>query len=234
MKTKAINTKDRIIAAALRLYNEHGYANVPSAVLAAELGMAEGNLWYHFKTRRAILTAISKNFAHDIEPRLSLITQPDGDVIGEYAVLLHAIIREFRDYRFLYRDQADFGEHDEIIRTNVRDWHERTQLQLRRHFAALVSCGQLDWPEERLVDLSINAAILLRYGLEYFREMGEPIEQGGGAVRGTLLRHLSLFEHRLQPSAALRLRRSIDQIGTSDARVVPQEILALAGTALPR
>jgi AcrR family transcriptional regulator len=215
VKTRPQKTRDRIISAATRLYNEHGYANVSSGVLAAQLGIAEGNLWYHFKTRRAILTAISENFARDIELRLELAPAPESDVVADYAVLLKAVMRELRDYRFLYRDQADYGEHEAIISQNARNWHERTQAQLHRYFAAFVARGTLDWPEERLVDLAINATIMLRYGLEYYREMGEPIEQGGGAVRGTLMRHLTLFEHRLDRAAARKLRSAIDQIDTT-------------------
>lgn len=230
---RAVRTKDRIISAATQLYNELGYANVSSAVLAAQLGIAEGNLWYHFKTRRAILGAISENFARDIELRLALGPGPDSDVVADYAVLLQAVMREFRDYRFLYRDQADYGEHDEIIRRNAPGWHQRTHAQLRRYFSAFVAQGQLDWPEERLPDLAINATILLRYGLEHSREMGEPIEQGGGAVRGTLLRHLTLFEHRLVPDAARKLRSSIDRIGASDAEFGRDRKLSLASAAAP-
>ncbi len=228
-----MKTRDRIVSKATRLYNELGYANVPSAVLAAQLGIAEGNLWYHFKTRRAILTAISENFARDIELRLALVPLPGGDVVANYGALLKAVMGEFREYRFLYRDQADYGGHDEIIRRGARDWHQRTHRQLRSYFAAFVAQGHLDWPEQRLVDLSINATILLRYGLEYYREMGEPIEQGGGAVRGTLLRHLTLFEHRLDPATARRLRSSIDQIDASEAGFGQPEKLSLASNALP-
>ena len=228
-----MKTRDRIVSAATQLYNELGYANVSSAVLAAHLAIAEGNLWYHFKTRRAILSAISENFARDIELRLALVPAPGGDVVADYAALLQAVMAEFRGYRFLYRDQADYGAHDEIIRRGARDWHHRTHRQLRRYFAAFVAQGHLDWPEQRLADLSINATILLRYGLEYYREMGEPIKQGGGAVRGTLLRHLTLFEHRLDPAAAHRLRSAIDQIDTSEAEFGQHEKLALASHALP-
>lgn len=228
-----MRTKDRIIGAATQLYNELGYGNVSSAMLAAQLGIAEGNLWYHFKTRRAMLAAISANFARDIELRLALVPGPDGDVVADYAVLLNAVMREFRDYRFLYRDQADYGEHDEIVRRNARGWHERTHAQLRRYFSAFVAQGKLDWPEDRLADLAINATVLLRYGLEYFREMGEPIEQGGGAVRGTLLRHLTLFEHRLDPGSARKLRGSIDRIVASDAEFGRDGKLLLASAAAP-
>lgn len=207
-----MKTRDRIIFAARDLYNQLGYGNVSGAALAAHLGIAEGNLWYHFKTKRAILSAISAQFARDIERRLALLPTRGTDVVKDYAELLATIMREFRDYRFLYRDQADYGGHDAIIEQGVRGWTEATHAQLRSYLQSLVHEKLLDWPEERLADLAINATILLRYGLDHCREMGAPIEAGGGAVRSTLLRHLTLFEHRLRPAAAIALRRSIDRI----------------------
>lgn len=208
-----MKTRDRIVLEARRLYNQRGYGNVSSGTLAEHLGIAEGNLWYHFKTKRAILAAISKQFALDIEKRLSLLPNQKVDIVDDYAALLQAIVDEFQNYRFLYRDQADYGEHDEIVRRGVREWTERTHRQLQAYMKEFIAAELLDWPEERLADLAINATIILRYGLEYFREMGDPIGAGGGAIRNSLLRHLTLFEYRLMPEAAIRLRRFIDRIG---------------------
>jgi AcrR family transcriptional regulator len=206
-----LKTRDRIILEARRLYNQIGYANVSSATLADHLGMAEGNLWYHFNTKQAILSAISADFARDIEIRLARKPAEGADIVDEYAALLQDVMNELREYRFLYRDQADFGGHDDIVRQGAAGWIERTQAQVRTYLKALVAADLLDWPEERLADLAINVTIIVRYGLDYFREMGAPIEAGGGAVRNTLLRHLTLFEHRLRAETALRLRQSLDR-----------------------
>jgi hypothetical protein len=78
--------------------------------------------------------------------------------------------------------------------------------------AALASDGLLDWPREQLRDLAINATIILRHGLEHYRELGEPTGAGSGSVRRTLLRHLTLFEHRLAPAAAKELHAAIGRI----------------------
>ena len=78
--------------------------------------------------------------------------------------------------------------------------------------AALVGARLLAWPRERLHDLAVNATILLRYGLEHERELGAATASGTGAVRRTLLRHLTLFEHALEPAAAQQLHAAIEQI----------------------
>ena len=208
-----MKTKDRIAETARVLFNEQGYGVVSTAALAAACGIAEGNLWYHYKTRRALLDAIGERFALVIEARLAL--RPATDPVGDYAGMVAAVMAEFRDFRFLYRDQYSYGEHAEVVRRNARDWLERTFTQLELHLAALVDAGQLDWPREQLRDLAVNATIVLRYGLEHYREMGEPTGSGTGSVQRTLRRHLTLFEARLAPAAARRLHAAIDRIAAT-------------------
>lgn len=203
-----MGTRTRIVDTALVLFNQHGYGAVTTAALAAACGIAEGNLWYHFKTRQALLDAIGERFAAAIEKRLTL--RPAGDPVGDYAALLAAIMAEFRAFRFLYRDQQAYAQHDTVVRANAPRWIEETFDQIEAYLTALVDAGLLDWPRNRLRDLAINATIILRYGLEHYRELGEPIEAGAGAVRRTLTRHLTLFEHRLDPAAAKRLHAAIE------------------------
>ena len=205
-----MKTRDRIVETARLLFNEHGYGATSTASLAAACGIAEGNLWYHFKTRAALLDALTERFALVIEARLALA--PDQAPIASYARLLAAIMAEFRGFRFLYRDQPAYGEHREAIAVRAPEWIERTYAQLEAHLAALVDAGLLDWPTTRLRDLAINATIILRYGLEHYRELGEPTGSGTGAVRRTLLRHLTLFEHRLDVAAAAQLNAAIAAI----------------------
>jgi AcrR family transcriptional regulator len=202
-----MKTRDRIVATALERFNADGYGAVSTAALAAACGIAEGNLWYHFKTRAALLDAIGERFAAAIEQRLSL--RPGGDPVQDYARLLAAVMAEFRAFRFLYRDQQSYGEDMQIVRENAPRWLMATFDQVEAFLTALVSAGLLDWPRERLRDLAVNATIILRYGLEHYRELGEPTGAGQGAVRRTLLRHLTLFEHRLDPAAAQRLHSAI-------------------------
>ena len=61
-----MRTRERIVEQALLLFNEQGYGAVTTAALAAHCGIAEGNLWYHFKTKRALLDAIGERYAAGI------------------------------------------------------------------------------------------------------------------------------------------------------------------------
>lgn len=211
MKTRAISTRERIVEEARRLFNEQGYEHVTTAALAAHLGIAEGNLWYHFKTKRALLDALAARYAELIEARFRLA--PGADAVASYAHLLETMMAEFRAFRFLYRDMRGYGQPADLIVANAPRWLEMTFAQLEAHLAALVDADLLDWPRDQLRDVAINATIIMRYGLEHYRELGIPVGEGSGTVRRTLLRQLTLFENRLDPAAAAAIHTAIEAIG---------------------
>ena len=50
-------TKDRILISSLVLFNEGGFNNVTTASIAKRTGILEGSLWYHFNTKKDILSS---------------------------------------------------------------------------------------------------------------------------------------------------------------------------------
>lgn len=208
--TKAPKTRDRILAAAQRLFNEQRFGSVSTAAIAADLGIAEGNLWYHFRSKRALLDAISNEFAEAIDARLTMRPDPGSDVIEAYVDWLGRVMSEFSAYRFLYRDRADYGEHSPVVLDHIAEWFDRTHEQLRAYLGAMIDQGLLDWPRDRLADLCTNALIILRYGLEFQREMDPVVKGALSEGRWTVERQLTLFEDRLNPAAAKRFHRAIE------------------------
>jgi AcrR family transcriptional regulator len=211
-----MKTKERIIALAQTRFNEIGYGNVTTAALAAELGISEGNLWYHFKTKRDLLEAISAEFLLYLNERLSLLPDKKADVIEGYTALMASHEQELLRYRFLYRDQADYGGHSQIVLDNITGLYDKSRAQFRAFYEEMVRVGVLDWPKNQLDSLSVNAVILIRFGLEYLRESQQAFDSR--AVEKTFLQHLTLFEHRLEPAAAKRLRYAAANL-SSDAEI---------------
>ena len=211
-----MKTKERIIALAQTRFNELGYGNVTTAALAAELGISEGNLWYHFKTKRDLLEAISAEFLLYLNERLSLLPDKKADVIEGYTALMASHEQELLRYRFLYRDQADYGGHSQIVLDNITGLYDKSRAQFKAFYAEMVRVGVLDWPKNQLDSLSVNAVILIRFGLEYLRESQQAFDSR--AVEKTFLQHLTLFEHRLEPAAAKRLRYAAANL-SSDAEI---------------
>ena len=51
-------TRDRILDAALKLFNEEGVEKSSTNRIAAELNMSSGNLYYHFKSKQQIVESL--------------------------------------------------------------------------------------------------------------------------------------------------------------------------------
>jgi len=202
-----MKTRERIIVLAQTRFNELGYGNVTTAALAAEFGISEGNLWYHFKTKRDLLETISAEFVLYLNERLALLPDKRNDVVEGYIALMVSLAQELLKYRFLYRDQADYGCHSQIVLNNITGLYEKSRAQFKAFYSEVVRVNVLDWPKGQLYGLAVNAIILIRFGLEYFRESQQAFDSR--AVEKTFLQHLTLFEHRLEPAAARRLRYAI-------------------------
>ena len=66
-----LSTKQKILDASIRLFNENGLANVRLQQIADETGISVGNLAYHFKNKEAIVSAVNDNLNEEIEEILS-------------------------------------------------------------------------------------------------------------------------------------------------------------------
>jgi AcrR family transcriptional regulator len=61
-----MSKKDDILQTATRLISEKGYRNTSIAELAKLTGVAEGTIFYHFKTKEELFLAILENLRHTV------------------------------------------------------------------------------------------------------------------------------------------------------------------------
>jgi AcrR family transcriptional regulator len=96
-------TKDRILDAALALFNERGTDNVTTNHIAEALGMSPGNLYYHYRNKAEIVRALflriqgewATNYAVP-EGSMPSIEMMEGMLAGNFAIQAR--------YRFFFRD----------------------------------------------------------------------------------------------------------------------------------
>ena len=56
-------TRQRILSSAARLFHDKGYASTSTADIAATAEVAEGSIFYHFGSKRALLEALGQDYA---------------------------------------------------------------------------------------------------------------------------------------------------------------------------
>ncbi|WFL77570.1 TetR/AcrR family transcriptional regulator [Altererythrobacter arenosus] len=204
----ASGTKDRIVEQATSIFNQLGYGNVTNAVLADRLGIRVGNLWYHFRDKRALLSAIAARFVERSKDRAKL-HPTGGDVLDEYAEFLNVVAVDLRDYRFLFRDQADYGTHAPEIQENLQRLYKDARRQFRLYFKALEKEGHLHIDDDDVEPLVISAIIVVRYFLDFVRETQATERAGSGIIRQSLLQHLSLLKPYMPASSLTHLKNAI-------------------------
>jgi AcrR family transcriptional regulator len=169
--------------------------------LAAQLGMTKGNLWYHFREKSALLAAISEAYLERVAKRERLGAEP-GQSLKSYVNFLRVLTREIQDFRFMYRDQADYGEHSDNLMARLPAIYDRVLEQFEDFYRAMAAEGRMTLEPEMLRATALNAVLVLRYFLEFARERGEPDTESERIIDRAMYQHLTLLQGRLIPAAS--------------------------------
>jgi len=104
-----MDTKDRILEAALELYNTQGIRTITTRHIAAHLNMSPGNLHYHFKHTDDIIRALYARLAGAFDLELIQLQQ-------SATVTMNAILDlSARSFQLVYRYRFIFLHFVEIV-----------------------------------------------------------------------------------------------------------------------
>jgi AcrR family transcriptional regulator len=164
-----VRTRDRILKAALHLFNERGEAHVSLAQIAARLSISEGNLWYHFRTKRDLVGALFAELEERIERNLSREPAAAGGHLADFGDYARQSFRDIWEYRFLYRHRFDPEEERELAQ-RAADLAERAHRYTERILTEMVARKLLAASPQEIIELAANAWIISRYWVEYLQE----------------------------------------------------------------
>lgn len=174
-----MKTRDRIIEAAIALFNEKGTAAVSTNHIAANVGISPGNLYYHFRNKEDILCAIYDQMdAVGLADYQAIIAEaPAGSLEAMERTFL--MIQRFNwRYRFFKRElTALLLQHPHLRERHIRT--HRALLQLVRHSIdgsiALGMIRPMDEAERRLFTDEIW--LLTLFWLNYLEVGGEEVTE---------------------------------------------------------
>ena len=145
-------TASAILEAARRRFNERGYAASTLTEIATDVGISQGNLTYHFPTKRDLVTRMQEGVAELIAEHRA--RRSGTAVEDQYLARLGLVFELFSTYRFLMRDDAQMEPGPD---------HQTPHKVLVDDYAALRALvDALD--EEGLVrrDIDVDRAMLTR------------------------------------------------------------------------
>jgi len=96
-KEKAAQTEAALKAAALRLFERHGYLNTKITDITREAGRAAGSFYSHFTSKEQLLEALAADFIDEGDGQLG--EHPHDHDLSDPAVLREHILLVFQTYR---------------------------------------------------------------------------------------------------------------------------------------
>ncbi len=159
-------TRERILETALRLFNDFGEPNVTTTVIADEIEISPGNLYYHFHSKDEIVNALFGDFEREMETQLS---PPGGKptVAEDIWLFLHLLFETIWRYRFFYRDINDLLTRNRLVETHFQ------RILAHKVQTGIVICdglaasGTLEAKPGEIVALATNMTVVATYWLSY-------------------------------------------------------------------
>jgi AcrR family transcriptional regulator len=76
-------TAERILATALDLFNRYGEPNVATTLIASDMGISPGNLFYHFPAKELLVNALFDEYVHDMNQLLNDLLSKNRHLEGQ-------------------------------------------------------------------------------------------------------------------------------------------------------
>ena len=139
---KKISTKKRILLTAIQLFNEQGVQKITSRHIAAEMGIAYGNLDYHYKNKEELLLAIYKVMRSEMSD--SYLLREEYSTVFEHFHRLLAHLERFQyKYRFFNLDVLEITRTYPKIGEIIKKTLELRKQQMSDFFGEFVNEGYL-------------------------------------------------------------------------------------------
>lgn len=162
-------TRERIVETALALFNQFGAPSVTTTVIADELDISPGNLYYHFSNKDEIVNTILAAFEHEIEETLAA---PAGDgartlTVEDIWLFLHLLFEIIWKYRFFYRDLSDLVSENRTLEVHFKQILAHKIATARRLCEGLVKAGEMKANTNEMDALSANMILVATYWLSF-------------------------------------------------------------------
>lgn len=159
-------TRERILETSLRLFNDFGEPNVTTSVIADELNISPGNLYYHFRNKDEIVDSLFADFEREIENTLAAPTRRAPSV-EDIWLFLHLVFELIWKHRFLYRDLNDLLSRNRNLEINFKRILAHKVETARLICDGLVAQGDMRATRSELDALTINMAVVATYWLSF-------------------------------------------------------------------
>ena len=216
MKKPPRRTAERILATALDLFNRYGEPNVATTLIASDMGISPGNLFYHFPAKELLVNALFDEYVHDMDQLLPAAA--DVRDMEHAWFFMHSLFELIWRHRFIYRDLNDLLSKNRHLEGQVKGVLQRKQQAYEAMLSGLQEQGLLSQGAFERQSCATHMVVLLTWWLsyEYVQNPRHALEdtnadhsalRGAQQVLGLLLPYLDELP-KLQLQALIQVYRA--------------------------
>lgn len=141
-----MGTRDKILNAALALFNEQGTGAVSTNHIAAASGISPGNLYYHFDNKEDIIRALFERLFASWDETFQLPADRPPQ-LADLEAMIAGNYRLIWDYRFAYRELAALLRRDAELQARYLETRQRGYEGFVALIEAFAGAGVLTRPQ---------------------------------------------------------------------------------------
>jgi AcrR family transcriptional regulator len=189
-----MNTRDKIIETAIRLFNEKGTRAVTTNHIAAAAEISAGNLYYHFRNKEAIIHAIFRQmdaYGREEHRRLQDESTPGTIETMEKSFIM---IQKFNwRFRFFKRELTSLVNADPALKEDFVRTHREMLALVRSNIDRSIEHGLLlTLPKEDRQLLAETIWLVTLFWPNYLEVSGEEVNEASLRRGSDLLRRILL------------------------------------------
>ncbi|RYX89526.1 MAG: TetR/AcrR family transcriptional regulator [Comamonadaceae bacterium] len=158
-------TAQRILEAALELFNRFGEPNVSTTLIAGELGISPGNLYYHYPAKDELINRLFEVYEAELDELLHASSGVHD--VEDAWFFMHSLFELIWRHRFLYRDLNDLLSKNRHLETQFQLVLKHKVHAIRALLAGLSRAGHLDIEAREVDALAQSMVVVLTYWLSY-------------------------------------------------------------------
>jgi len=185
-------TRERILDLSLRLFNDFGEPNVNTTLIAEQMAISPGNLYYHFKNKDDIIESIFQQFERELDKLLAVPKASEGQRppnVEDAWLFLHMLFELIWKYRFFYRDLNNLLINSRKLEMRFKSLLGEKVAMARWLCNGLAQRGELRASKAEIEALATNMVVVATYWVSYQyvlnpRHFSEPEVIGQAVSRG--------------------------------------------------
>ncbi len=173
---RRVSTRDRVLEATLVLFNDRGPDRVTTAEIARTVGINEGNLYYYFKTKEALLEALFKKLEGDASRFMNQAASNSTTEPGTYSKFMQRWFSIVWAHRYIFRNPPGVIAIAPSLREPTRALSMDMRVVVEGMLHQMAAAALIDVPVDDAPQLLANVWIVSTYWAVYL-SLQEGIEE---------------------------------------------------------